>query len=432
MDKHFLYSHVILETIQSNNKIIFRDGSRFTHDSLKLVGINSFFDHYETFFKNSEFLKTSTAYLICTGCGSLKQLEDYYYDEETIIYLNDNGLDIYLYEDLYVSTGAKVKNYLKGPDLTGNIADYVKKNKAIIQGFETNQHTLESLYSFELESIKLFMENNNLNNVTVFCCDYNVGKYFQSKYPMITIKTKNLYVFNVFQRLILKEKHNFNTSNLITHKFVSANNNYKGFRHLIVAYLLNKSAILSFDRSKAVLGNLENYLWFDLEDWKKRDSKIYIRLLSNLQQLSQLPPMRLEQRNTELPNANFETNFEYAPEDVYSKCFCSIVTETKFSHPVASFSEKTINSIYRFRPFILVAPPHTLEYLKTYGFKTFDKFWDESYDSEENHEYRLIKILKVIDYIDNLSITSLRRLYDSLRPILEHNFEILKKLKAGN
>jgi N-glycosylase/DNA lyase len=73
-----------------------------------------------------------------------------------------------------------------------------------------------------------------------------------------------------------------------------------------------------------------------------------------------------------------------------------------------------------------------LEYLKTYGFKTFDKFWDESYDSEENHEYRLIKILKVIDYIDNLSITSLRRLYDSLRPILEHNFEILKKLQAGN
>ena len=112
----------------------------------------------------------------------------------------------------------------------------------------------------------------------------------------------------------------------------------------------------------------------------------------------------------------------------YEQCFCAVVTETKYSHPVATFSEKTLNAIYNHRPFILVAPPYTLEYLKKYGFQTFDKFWDESYDREENHEKRLIKIFKLIDYIDNLSITSLRSLYTSMMPLLKHNYEVIKNI----
>jgi hypothetical protein len=79
-------------------------------------------------------------------------------------------------------------------------------------------------------------------------------------------------------------------------------------------------------------------------------------------------------------------------------------------------------------PFILVAPPHSLEYMKKLGFKTFDKFWDESYDQEDNHQTRLLKILDLIDYIDSKSIHELTIMYSAMQETIEHNFLVLSKI----
>jgi hypothetical protein len=117
------------------------------------------------------------------------------------------------------------------------------------------------------------------------------------------------------------------------------------------------------------------------------------------------------------------------PAEHYHSCFCSIVTESEFAQPCGHYADKTLNAIKCFRPFVLVAPPHTLEYLKLSGVKTFSDYWDESYDEEENHEQRLIKILKLIDYIDSKSIEELRDMYIDMKPILEHNYNVIKKIK---
>jgi hypothetical protein len=104
------------------------------------------------------------------------------------------------------------------------------------------------------------------------------------------------------------------------------------------------------------------------------------------------------------------------------------VTEARYALPTGNLSEKTLNAIKCFRPFILVASPYTLEYLKHYGVKTFSQFWDESYDREENHEQRLIKIFEVIDYIDSFTVDELKTLYSKMTPILEHNYQIIKNI----
>ena len=248
-------------------------------------------------------------------------------------------------------------------------------------------------------------------------------------FSQFKIETKNIYVISVAKRLANK-KDNFihpRTPNLITHKFISANGKYKAVRHLTAAYLLDKNAIISFDKNKSIHGSLKNQLWFNLSLWNKTEHKIFNKLITNLKKMEEIPPMTIG-NNSSIPNPNFNNEFDYAPMNEYEQCFCAVVTETKYSHPVATFSEKTLNAIYNHRPFILVAPPYTLEYLKKYGFQTFDKFWDESYDREENHEKRLIKIFKLIDYIDNLSITSLRSLYTSMMPLLKHNYEVIKNI----
>jgi hypothetical protein len=101
--------------------------------------------------------------------------------------------------------------------------------------------------------------------------------------------------------------------------------------------------------------------------------------------------------------------------------FCRIVTETNFERPYQNFSEKTVDTIRLGKPFVLVAPYRTLTLLKELGFKTFDKWWDESYDTQINPEKRLRKIIKVIDKISDLSYTELNQMYEDMQPVLEHN-----------
>jgi hypothetical protein len=93
------------------------------------------------------------------------------------------------------------------------------------------------------------------------------------------------------------------------------------------------------------------------------------------------------------------------------------------------FSEKTVNAIKAGRPFIVASSAGTLEYLRQHGFKTFSEFWDESYDLEENHERRLQMILKVIDYIDSMSVEKLQELYSKIKPTIEYNFRRLIEIK---
>jgi hypothetical protein len=83
-------------------------------------------------------------------------------------------------------------------------------------------------------------------------------------------------------------------------------------------------------------------------------------------------------------------------------------------------------------PIILVAPPYTLEYLKTFGFKTFDKWWDESYDIEENHYIRIMKIFNVIDYINSKSIQELQKIYAEMKEVLDHNKQIVGTIMLNN
>jgi hypothetical protein len=112
----------------------------------------------------------------------------------------------------------------------------------------------------------------------------------------------------------------------------------------------------------------------------------------------------------------------------YKECFCAVVNETRFAQPFGYFSEKTTTAILSRMPVIVVAPPRTLEYLKTFGFQTFDKWWDESYDLEEDHEQRLLKIFDVIDYINEKSLQELEIIYNEMAEILEHNISVVKSI----
>ena len=64
-------------------------------------------------------------------------------------------------------------------------------------------------------------------------------------------------------------------------------------------------------------------------------------------------------------------------------------------------TEKSLRPIACGQPFILASTHGSLEYLRSYGFKTFSHIWDEQYDLIEDSEERLIRIADLMKQIAN-------------------------------
>ena len=114
--------------------------------------------------------------------------------------------------------------------------------------------------------------------------------------------------------------------------------------------------------------------------------------------------------------------------EYYNDFFIDVVAETYTNGLTFFITEKTIRPMYALTPFILFGAQGYLSTLKSdYGFKTFDQYWDESYDHCQNYE-RITKIYKVIDYVDKKSESELLSMYDDMSDILEHNYNRLQEL----
>lgn len=99
-----------------------------------------------------------------------------------------------------------------------------------------------------------------------------------------------------------------------------------------------------------------------------------------------------------------------------------VPTETVYFGRREHVTEKTFKAIAMGMPFIPVAPAGTLEYLKSYGFQTFDTIWDESYDQETNDFARLEKIVQLLRDLDGLSYHQRRVLWSHAKVICTHNW----------
>jgi hypothetical protein len=113
----------------------------------------------------------------------------------------------------------------------------------------------------------------------------------------------------------------------------------------------------------------------------------------------------------------------------YDNSYINIVMETYFFNNIIHITEKTYKPIAFMQPFILFAAPYGLQHIKDMGFKTFDAFWDESYDTETDHTIRFLKIAQEIKKISNWSQEMLDQFANDVRPILEFNRQHFKTMK---
>jgi hypothetical protein len=100
-----------------------------------------------------------------------------------------------------------------------------------------------------------------------------------------------------------------------------------------------------------------------------------------------------------------------------------VPTETVYFGKRLHLTEKTFKAIALEMPFVLVAPAGSLEYLRSYGFKTFEGIFDESYDNEINDIQRIERVTKLLKELNDLSVAERQALHRACLPVVKHNFE---------
>ena len=367
----------------------------------------------QSLIKNSFLRDLKNPYYIWTGTGRIHKLEKLILNSKIQNRLRKKEIYFFLYEPLC----------LKINDVY---------NRSFYSEFAAND-SLDNVISEELESIKIFVKKNNLSNFKVFTSDYNI--HLLKKYSDIKINCLDVFLRDV----ACSYRTPLNLENNITKKFWCGNWRYTAHRHLVTSYLSNLDGIYTWNL-KCSYEELEKNNWFNLEKFKNVDPKRYYQLKNGIDYLYN-NVLSIDQIVNAVDVSKFDEVFipgHGAPRwnqtflKSYKECFCAIINETRYAQPFGYFSEKTLTAIWTKIPIIIVAPPHTLKYLKTFGFKTFDRWWDESYDQEENHEKRLIKIFNLIDYINSKSIEELKVIYKDMTEVLDHNVEILKTISFND
>lgn len=109
--------------------------------------------------------------------------------------------------------------------------------------------------------------------------------------------------------------------------------------------------------------------------------------------------------------------------DECSQSLAYVVTETVFFGRRHHLTEKIFKPICLGMPFVLASSAGSLEYLRSYGFRTFGDIWDESYDQETDDYRRLEKIADLLAYLDRLDEHELDHVHRACLATVRHNFQ---------
>ena len=354
--------------------------------------------------------------------GHIPYLENLNLSSIDINELNKNKLTIFLTEQILHTDNDYCRVLLGNNGTPNNLSNGIPYN------------TTKNIWSPELDSIEIFVKNNNLTNVSVCVSFDDTTNIYKDRYSFRLYRNDacldaltNLYKsFDEVEHIRPID---------IDKKFWCGNWRYSSHRHLITAYASTLDTEYSWGFIDDDFKVLEN-TWLDLENFKFKDQLVdRLNYLNKNNRSIDIPTTSMDidgnildeaKRLQEIPAGPYNTN-QYTSGELFKNTFCSIVNLSTFAEPFPCYDEKPLNAIFNIRPFILCGPPGSLALMRKDGFKTFGDFWDESYDNELDHTKRLEKIFKLIDEIDSWSIRDCQEIYANMIPTLFENYHKFKK-----
>jgi hypothetical protein len=377
--------------------------------------------------------------------GEIKQLLHLKFDQETISMCNHKGLHIFLYEPLCL--------YYEGDPLAGywlnvhNYGFYTEFPREDVNG----DGDYNRIRSTELDSIGHFMGQNKLHNVIVHTGDYLVEKacdYYQANHSM-----KLLCDDPFLNELIMYDNADITIKRSFNKHFVCTCWRFTSIRAIMCAILkqyetrgVNSNIIYFFDTPMEYLLDTP---WMNVngkgDQEKCREPQFMFNLAEGLEMLNKEVPLTYDVKasssthvfecaghhypeNTDFDNIGnpVVVNPTHLPlEPIYREAFVDVCIESRYGQPTGNISEKVLQAIQFKTPFLMIAPPYTLQYMHELGYKTFGDFWDERYDLEEDHLVRAEKIIEITDYISGLTLEECHDMYLKMLPILDHNYKVM-------
>lgn len=105
----------------------------------------------------------------------------------------------------------------------------------------------------------------------------------------------------------------------------------------------------------------------------------------------------------------------------YACTAIEVVLETLFDDSRHHLTEKILRTIACGRPFVLASTPGSLQYLRQYGFETFDGLIDETYDTVLDPQQRLEAIVQELQRISSMNSDEKKSLWTQLYAISQRN-----------
>jgi hypothetical protein len=274
-----------------------------------------------------------------------------------------------------------------------------------------NQCSSEQKYSLEkLPSFNLYATSEKSKEVDNFCQEHNLIKWYYFSHGLIA-----QHWFNDFKYFPKFENHAFDKVFITFNNLISNNRSY---RLNLVANIIEKNIQ---DRGNISLSLEDSFGTWQDELFKNKSSRLSrdakIKIYKNLKDLTDPLTIDVDKSHGALSAGG-------AVEDLklYQSALWHVVTETIFYDEKLHLTEKIFKPIVARRPFMLAGAPGNLAYLKSYGFKTFGDYIDESYDAETDPDLRIGMIVKELEKLCTKSHEELKVMYRDMEHILEYNF----------
>lgn len=109
-----------------------------------------------------------------------------------------------------------------------------------------------------------------------------------------------------------------------------------------------------------------------------------------------------------------------------------IITETVSDYPHRYFTEKTWKAILTKVPFMIVGSQNSLQELQNFGFKTFNNWWSERYDTLPTAAERIEAMVLELKKLSELNPNKLLQLRLEMQTVINHNFNHIKIFKKND
>lgn len=216
--------------------------------------------------------------------------------------------------------------------------------------------------------------------------------------------------------------YNKSVDKLYKHDFISYNRLITDDRSYRL-YFISKLAEYNLIQDNLISFNISDIEQDWLSELSSPTTKLSDKAVTHIK--SHCPKHKIIIDNSYVPgnaSADIPRTIDQLDTTISLDALWHIVNETVFYYPKLHLTEKIFKPIASKQPFMLLAAPGNLAYLKNYGFKTFDAIIDESYDDIYDNDTRVEAVVNQLKWYCGLTNKEKKEIIQEIAPIVEYNF----------